>query len=77
MSCRKRAYETRDLAVEALLGARIRFHGNTATGVYQCEDCGYWHLTSHGNIDPELDHALKNGSIDRLREAEYWERKLR
>lgn len=77
MNCGKRQYETEELAVEALIGSRIRFQGSTAIAVYQCQDCGYWHLTSQGSIHPRLEEALKTGKIDREREISYWERKLR
>ncbi len=77
MSCNKRSYQTENLAVDALVEARIRFSSNTSVTVYQCVDCGFWHLTSQGTIHPRLSQALKKGDINKQREADYWERKLR
>lgn len=77
MSCSKRKYNSETLAVEALLEARINFDSNSATTVYLCGDCGYWHLTSRGDMHPKLKAALDSGQIARLKLSNYWERKLR
>jgi hypothetical protein len=77
MSCNKRSYLSEELAVTALLEARVRFDANTSTTVYRCEDCDQWHLTSKGNIHPKLASALKSGEVSKQKEADYWERKLR
>ena len=41
MSCpsNKKSYHSKETAIEALIQARIRFENNTATSVYQCDDC--------------------------------------
>lgn len=77
MSCNKRSYLSEELAVTALLEARIKFDANTSTTVYCCDDCGQWHLTSKGSVHPRLASALKSGSVNKHKEADYWERKLR
>lgn len=77
MACNKRAYDTENLAVEALLGARVAYAGNTSISVYLCEDCGKWHLSSKGNVNGRLAKELASGKIERQREADFWERKLR
>jgi len=40
--------------------------------VYQCDDCGYFHLTSSGPMNERLSDSLKDGTITRLREANKW-----
>lgn len=77
MSCNKRSYQSESLAVDALVEARIKFASNTSVAVYQCSDCGFWHLTSKGTAHPRLASTLKSGDVKRQREADYWERKLR
>lgn len=76
----KRVYLSREQAEEALIGARTRFDyakGQGPVNVYVCEDCGYFHLTSKGVINPVLDRQLKEGKIDREKEADAWLNKLR
>ncbi len=77
MNCPKRSYLSEELAITALLEVRGRFEMNSSVTVYCCEDCGQWHLTSKGDIHPQLKVFLQSGKINRQREAEYWERKLR
>ncbi len=73
----KRAYSTETIAVDALIEARTRFADNSAVTVYQCDDCGEWHLTSQGDINPQLRKSLRDGTIRRNKEAMDWQRKLR
>jgi hypothetical protein len=75
--CSKKTYITENLAVDALLEVRIRFVQNTSVAVYQCEDCGSWHLTSRGNMNPRLAEALETGEIKKQSQAYFWEKKLR
>lgn len=77
MACSKRSYLTEALAVTALQEVRGRFELNQSTTVYQCQDCGAWHLTSKGDMHPSLKNYLNSGEAKKQREAEYWERKLR
>ncbi|MDH5476427.1 MAG: hypothetical protein OEX22_12095 [Cyclobacteriaceae bacterium] len=73
----KRLYYTKDTAQEALIEARIRFEYNTAISVYQCDDCGQWHLTSQGEMDPTLKALLEDGTIKKEKQAFQWNMKLR
>ena len=77
MTCSKRSYLSEETAVTALLEVRSRFAMNSSVTVYLCENCGQWHLTSRGQLHPKLAALLNSGEINRLREAEHWERKLR
>ncbi len=74
--CGKRNYDTENLALEALIEAIIRFPESTVTNVYQCDDCGNWHLTSRGAKHPYLIENLENGYIKRQRQALEWKGKL-
>jgi len=76
----KKTFESKELAVDALLHARSTFNyssGNGPIAVYKCEDCGYFHLTSKGNMDEALDAHLKNGKIKLQGEANYWLDKIK
>ena len=73
----KRAYSSEALALDALIEARTNFVHNTAIAVYQCEDCGDWHLTSQGAISPRLKEMLDDGSLKKQQESINWERKFR
>lgn len=76
MACSKRSYDSENLAVTALIEARIRFDNNTSCTVYQCDDCGQWHLTSKGNMHQKLKEALENGNINKQKQAWQWEKKI-
>lgn len=76
----KKVYVTRELAEEALIGARTRFDypaGKGPVNVYQCEDCSYFHLTSKGGVNDALAKRQKDGTIDRDKEADAWLNKLK
>lgn len=76
----KRVYVREDLAEDALIEAWVHFDfsaGKGPVGVYRCEDCGNYHLTSSGAMNDKLDKALRDGTIGKLREAFKWERKFR
>ncbi len=73
----KRSYPTQEMAEDALVEARIRFVHNSAAGVYQCDECGEWHLTSQGEMNPRLKKLLDDGTLKKEREAFNWERKLK
>jgi hypothetical protein len=76
----KRLYLSENLAEEALIEARIQFDygsGKGPIGVYRCEDCGYFHLTSQGLINEKLKSYLASGAVDKHKEANRWLNKLK
>jgi hypothetical protein len=76
----KRAFQSYENAVEALIAARTKFNyrdGNGPISVYLCEDCGFYHLTSQGPMNESLKKCLADGSIDRQKQAEHWEQRLK
>lgn len=76
----KKVYLTQALAEGALVGARTRFDyakDRGPVGVYKCNDCGYYHLTSKGPVNPTLTQNLNDGTIDREKEANEWLNKMK
>ncbi|MEL6558418.1 MAG: hypothetical protein AAFQ94_09555 [Bacteroidota bacterium] len=76
----KRSYYTKELAEEALIANRSRYHHGDDSGpinVYQCEHCNQWHFTSKGPKSELLESPDVKKNINLNREANYWERKLR
>lgn len=73
----KRAYAYAEIAEEALIEAHIQYEFGQAkkpVTFYLCEDCGYYHLTSQGIMNNRLATQLKEGKLDRLKEANRWSR---
>jgi hypothetical protein len=76
----KKTYQSHELAVEALIGARTRFDYPQNSGpiaVYKCEDCGYYHLTSQGKMNETLQKHLMEGKIQLQKEGNAWLNKLK
>ncbi|HEU5289326.1 MAG TPA: hypothetical protein VFU05_01710 [Cyclobacteriaceae bacterium] len=75
----KRVYQSKELAEEALIESHSQFEhrGGGPIAVYQCEDCGYFHLTSKGQMNQRLAELIKEGKIGRAREANQWLRKIK
>jgi len=76
----KKIYPTQEIAEEALIGAHTRFNYTSQGGpiaVYQCEDCGRYHLTSRGPMNQKLAEQLASGKIKLQKEADQWENKWR
>lgn len=76
----KKVYLTQELAEEALIGAHTRFYyakGQGPVAVYRCDDCGYFHLTSQGPLNTQLAQYIKNGKMNKQKEADKWLRKLK
>jgi len=76
----KRMYRSIEIAEDVLIETWTRFDfapENGPISVYQCEDCGQFHLTSRGPMNEKLSAALKNGDIKRGKEAARWEDKLK
>lgn len=81
IKCRtgKKVYATEALAEDALMDAHARHHYTHSgpVAVYRCEECGYFHFTSKGTLNPRLAALLKSDKLKHLREANDWEQKLR
>jgi hypothetical protein len=76
----KRMYSSREVAEDALTETHARFDfapGSGPVAVYQCEDCGRYHLTSRGPINDKLSQAVSEGKIQRQKEADRWLDKLK
>ena len=76
----KKMYPSQEIAEDALIEARTQFEykaNQGPIGVYLCEDCGCYHLTSQGKINDRLAEQLKNGSINLQKEANKWTSKLK
>ena len=76
----KKVYFTVDLAEEALLGASTRFEYGKhlgPVGVYQCDDCGYYHLTSQGAVNEKLTEYRASGKLKLEKEAQHWLDKMK
>ena len=76
----KRLYHSYQLAEEALIETHIHFEyrsGNGPVAVYQCEECGEYHLTSRGPMNQRLTELLENGTIKKQKEAVLWQGKFK
>ena len=71
-------YPTQEVAENALIETWTRFDftpDNGPVAVYQCEDCGQFHLTSRGPMNETLSLALREGKIARQKQANQWAHK--
>ena len=76
----KKIYPSKEVAEDALIEAHTHFEydrGKGPIGVYQCEDCGNYHLTSKGTMNQKLEQLMKEGKIQRLKEANQWLNKIK
>lgn len=76
----KKVYLTADIAEQALIEAHTQFEYKQGSGpkaVYRCDDCGYYHLTSQGSMNQTLERLIKEGKIQRQKEANRWMHKLK
>lgn len=76
----KRLYETLVLAEDALIESwsrNVYQAGAAPVAIYQCDDCGYFHFTSKGEMNEKLQEALESGEVEKRRRAFYWEEKLK
>lgn len=62
-STRKKIYYTEKEAEEGLFQTKVIFPSNNAVAVYQCDDCGQWHVTSRGSMSRSLKEAMDNGKL--------------
>jgi hypothetical protein len=73
-------YARREIAEDVLIETQTRYDYGANGGpiaVYQCEDCGQFHLTSKGPMNEKLARALAEGAIGRQKEANRWLDKFR
>jgi hypothetical protein len=71
----KRIYLTQSIAEDVLieLWAKYDYAANQGPcAVYKCDDCGYYHLTSTGEMNSRLAEQLANGTLKRRKEANRW-----
>ncbi len=76
----KRSFDTYDLAIEALIQHHIINEyrkGEGPINVYECNECGNWHFTSKGEVNPLFEDDATQRRIKNERRANYWERHLR
>ena len=73
-------YLTESIAEDALISAWITYQytrGQGPIGVYLCEECGSYHLTSKGTINNKLQESITSGKIQRNKEVDAWLDKIR
>jgi hypothetical protein len=51
--CTKRGYATKREAKRVLARQRTVMRGATVRRCYRCPQCGWWHLTSRPNREPQ------------------------
>lgn len=76
----KRVYASQEIAEDVLIEAWTKFDyrgNNGPVSVYQCEDCGRYHLTSKGPMNEKLARALADGKVRQQQEANRWLDKLK
>lgn len=76
----KKVYPTQEIAEDALIEARTHYNYAAQGGpvtVYQCEDCGYYHLTSRGPMNARLASYISEGKLNREKEANRWLDKIK
>jgi hypothetical protein len=81
LTCRtgKRVYQTETIAEEALIDthSRHQYSGTGPIAIYQCEECGYYHFTSKGQMNKRLAQQIASGKIKLQQKANEWSRKWR
>ena len=76
----KKVYPTLEIAEDALIDAHTHFDYAPHKGpvaVYQCENCGHYHLTSKGTMNKKLSQFISEGKINKQKEANRWLDKLK
>lgn len=67
------------LAEDALIAAWASHNyslPHAPVAVYQCDDCGLYHLTSKGEMNKSLSEMISSGKMQKMKEAERWTDKL-
>jgi hypothetical protein len=73
-------YLTQTAAEEALIAAWNTYAYKGTSGpraFYFCDSCGFYHLTSKGEMNERLARELDSGKIQRQEEADQWIQKLK
>jgi hypothetical protein len=68
-------FSSREVAEDVLIELWTKNHyvsEHAPIAVYQCDDCGNYHLTSRGPMSEKLSAALTSGKIKLQREANKW-----
>ena len=73
---RKSIYYTEREAKEALIRIHVKYQNSSTRAFYTCDQCGYLHLTSSGEMDDALKQAQQAGKINQLSESDHWTHKL-
>lgn len=71
----KKAYSSETLAEDALISAWTTYeykNNQGPVGVYRCDSCGAYHLTSKGEMNERLSRYLASGDMKRNAEANRW-----
>ena len=77
---KKKQYLTESAAEDALIGAWSTYgykDNQGPVGFYLCDSCGYYHLTSKGDMNPKLAEQIASGKIRKQEEANRWIEKLK
>jgi hypothetical protein len=77
---RKKMYTSAEIAEEALIQAWSTYEyaaGSGPVSVYKCDDCGHYHLTSIGEMNPKLAQYIREGKIKLQKEANQWLKKIK
>ena len=73
-------YPSEFVAEEALIAAWTAYaytNNNGPVGIYLCEICGSYHLTSKGPINKRLSEFIDSGQLKKNAEANRWLDKVR
>lgn len=76
----KAKYYSEEEAEESLVGLWVRHQYREGAGpqsFYCCIDCGDYHLTKQGPMNPRLRKGLDDGSIAAMRRHDEWEDRFR
>jgi len=73
-------YDSQHLAETALIDQHI-YKGfaehQGPQNVYECRDCGYWHMTSRNSERlPRLQEMIDSGEMRKKQQASQWERRF-
>lgn len=71
----KKSFQTESIAEEALLSAWTMYNYPPDKGpiaIYVCDECGTYHFTSKGTMNPKLSAMLADGTLTRQKDANAW-----